>query len=216
MIVDAAYAESELDDRLRELKVRLFGRDDLILHTADIVRQKNGFEALKDARFRAEFYAHLNTLMSQLDYTVVACVGKKDAFRGRYGMKAFNAYMFSLDVLVERFCYELGNTRHSGRIIAEKRNAVLDGQIALAWRSLQIQGTQYLRAATIADRVVGLDLRHKKENVAGLQPADLVASPIGRFVLGKLTREDWRIVESKFRRRNGDHRGAGLVVLPNN
>lgn len=50
---------------------------------------------------------------------------------------------------------------------------------------------------------------------AFLQLADLVVSPIGRFVLGKLMQQDFKIIESKFRRnRRGDYRGAGLVVLP--
>lgn len=55
----------------------------------------------------------------------------------------------------------------------------------------------------------------KRDLVAGLELADLVVSPIGRHVLGRPTKEDFRIVESKFRRnRSGDYRGFGLVVLP--
>jgi hypothetical protein len=54
----------------------------------------------------------------------------------------------------------------------------------------------------------------KRDNIAGLQLADLVVSPIGRFVLGKPVHEDFRVIEPKFRRRQGDYRGAGLVVLP--
>jgi hypothetical protein len=36
----------------------------------------------------------------------------------------------------------------------------------------------------------------------------------GRSVAGRPPREDWTIVESKLRRRKGDYRGAGLVILP--
>ena len=49
---------------------------------------------------------------------------------------------------------------------------------------------------------------------AGLETADLVVSPIGRFVAGKQPPEDWAVVESKLRRRKGDNLGAGLVILP--
>jgi hypothetical protein len=60
-----------------------------------------------------------------------------------------------------------------------------------------------------------LKLVNKNRNVAGLQLADLVVSPIGRHVLGKPPKEDWRIVESRLRcNRRGDYRGYGLVVLP--
>jgi hypothetical protein len=59
-------------------------------------------------------------------------------------------------------------------------------------------------------------LRDKHLNVAGLQLADLVVSPIGRHVMGKPPREDWKIVESKMRRRysHGPYNGTGLIVLP--
>ena len=48
-----------------------------------------------------------------------------------------------------------------------------------------------------------------------LQLADLVASPIGRHLLGKVDKADWRIVERKLRRNHvGEVEGFGLVVLP--
>ena len=51
--------------------------------------------------------------------------------------------------------------------------------------------------------------------IAGLQLADLVVSPIGRFVIGKESRKAYNVIEEKFRRRaNGEYRGAGFVVLP--
>jgi len=62
---------------------------------------------------------------------------------------------------------------------------------------------------------LALNLRAKKNNIAGLQLADLVVSPIGRHILGKPDKEDWRIVEEKFRRSpQGKIDGFGLVVLP--
>jgi len=59
-----------------------------------------------------------------------------------------------------------------------------------------------------------LELRTKLAGEAGLELADLVVSPIGRHVIGKLPREDWGIVSEKLRQRDGSWHGAGLVVLP--
>jgi hypothetical protein len=90
VIVDKDYAEGEMTERVREFKLNLFGRDDLILHTADIVRNRNGFERMKDAAFRQRFLNELNALMQSLEYQIVACVIRKghppDAVRsGRTG-----------------------------------------------------------------------------------------------------------------------------------
>ena len=214
LIVDKDYAEGELVQRVQEFKRNLFDRTDIILHTADIARNRNGFERMTDTNFRANFHSRLNELMKSLDYKTVACVIKKDQHLARYGVEALDPYMLSLNVLVERFCFEL-RPGEKGIIVAEKRGPTLDHELDLAWLNLKIQGTRYLHAARIEENISQLVTKQKNENVAGLQLADLVVSPIGRFVMGRSVKEDFKIIESKFRRdRQGRYEGAGLVVLP--
>lgn len=213
VIVDQDYAEGPLEEELRAFKQRLFGREDLVLHTADITRNRNGFERLMDRTFRECFYSELNELMRRLDFEVVACVIRKNDHLRRYGVAALDPYMLSLDILVERFCMALGHGR--GVIVAERRGATLDRELDLAWLNLKIQGTRYVQAKEIERQILGLNQRAKSENIAGLQLADLVVTPIGRKVLGKPVKEDYRVVEEKFRRsRSGRIDGYGLVVLP--
>ncbi len=48
-----------------------------------------------------------------------------------------------------------------------------------------------------------LKLVDKKDNVAGLQIADLVVTPIGQWAMwamGKRGHEDWEIIKTKFRK----------------
>lgn len=216
VIMDEQYARTVAEQKLATFKQELFGRTDIILHTADITRNQNGFERMKEPEFRQRFYEKLNALMRELQYEVVACVIKKDEHFERYGLWAVDPYMLSLHVLVERFCFDIGFGGSPGRMVAEKRNPTLDHQLELAFLNLKVSGTRFLQATQIERRIEGLVTRGKEQNLAGLQIADLVASPIGRYVIGKKTREDFRIVESKFRRnwRSGGHQGFGLVVLP--
>ncbi|CAN5369336.1 DUF3800 domain-containing protein [soil metagenome] len=214
IIVDHDYAAGELEQHVREFKRSLFGRDDFILHTSDIVRSRGVFSEMRHTPFRMRFYDALNDLMRLIDYQVIACVIKKDEHYERFGLAAIDPYMLSLNVLVERFCFEIGDRHDAGFIVAEKRDPTLDHQLELAWLNLRIQGTRYMQATVIRERITTLNTRSKHENIAGLQIADLIVSPIGRYVLGKNTFEDWDIIESKFRRRDGEYQGAGLVVLP--
>ncbi len=215
IIVEQEYALGEMTERVKEFKQELFGRDDIILHTADIARNKNGFERMQDPAFRQRFYEKLNTLMRSLDYKVVACAIKKDMHFQKYGLGAVDPYMYSLEVLVERFCHEIGHNYHSGVVVAEKRNPTLDHQLDLAWLNLKISGSTFLKASQIEYRITNVVSRPKSSNIAGLQLADLVVTPIGRFVMEKRTKEDFTIIESKFRRKwDGEYRGYGLVVLP--
>lgn len=215
VMVEQGYAEGALTESIDRFKRELFGRTDIVLHTSDMIRNRNGFEALQDPAFRSRFYIALNALMRNLHYTVVACAIRKDNHLARYGVAALDPYMLSLDILVERFCFEIGRAQGGGVIVAEKRGSTLDRQLELAWLNLKIQGTRYVPASDVDERIVGLNLRPKAANIAGLQLADLVASPIGRHVLDKPRQPDWTIVESKLRRdRAGRTAGYGLVVLP--
>lgn len=215
IIVDKEYAEGEMERELRAFKREIFGREDIILHTADITRNRLGFERMIEPAFREAFYQKLNAVMRRLQYQVVACVIRKDEHLRAYGVAALDPYLLSLDVLVERFCLEVGDVAGGGTIVAERRGPTLDHQLELAWLNLKVQGTRFLQAKAIERRILGLNLRDKTDNVAGLQLADLVVTPIGRYVLGKTIKEDFEIVKSKLRRScDGKIEGYGLVVLP--
>ncbi|MDQ3458344.1 MAG: DUF3800 domain-containing protein [Deinococcota bacterium] len=213
VIVDEAYALQVIQPELDAFKRELFGTETLILHTSDLTRNRRGFEGLKDAAFRQAFYVRLNALMRNWNYEVVACAIRKDEHLARYGLAALDPYMLSLDVVVERFCMSLGDET-PGRVVVEARGYPLDEQLQLAWRNVQLQGTRFLRGSRISRCIASLDIGNKHENIAGLQLADLVVSPIGRYVMGKRAYEDWQIIASKFRKRHGSWSGAGLVVLP--
>lgn len=215
VIVDKDYADGPLTEALDDFKRRMFGRTDLVLHTADIVRNRNGFEELNNPQFRETFYHELNLLVRELDYTVVACAIRKNEHFRHYGAAAIDLYRISLHKLSELFCDEIGEVRNGGMILAESRDSTLDQDLEYSWSSLRRRGSGYSGAEMIRDRIRSLTIRDKKENIAGLQLADLVVSPIGRHVLGKPDKDDWLIVEQKLRRGiGGEVEGYGLVSLP--
>ena len=215
VIADEEFAEGPLTDALEEFKTEVFGRTDIVLHTADITRNRNGFESMKEEAFRDHFYSRLNELMLTLSYSVVTCVIRKDDYLSRFGLAALDPYLISLDILVEIFCFDVGDVSKGGSIVAERRDPTLDRGLELAWSNLNIQGTRRIQGRAVRERLADLRLLDKKDNVAGLQLADLVVSPIGRYVLGKPTKEDWGIVRRKLRRSPRSHvENYGLVVLP--
>ena len=215
VIMDREYAEGQLVDALNEFKADVFGRTDIVLHTADITRNRNGFEDMQDVAFRDYFYDRINSLMRSLPYSVVSCAIRKDEYLGRYGLAAIDPYVLSLEVLVEIFCFDVGAASEGGIIVAESREPALDRGLELAWTNLKVRGTRRFQGRTVEDRISSLTLRDKRSNIAGLQLADLVVSPIGRHILGKPDKEDWEIVNGKFRRSpRGRVENYGLVVLP--
>lgn len=218
VIVDRAYARSVIDPRVREFKERFFSRSDVVLHTVDMIRAHNEFAILADVAVRDGFYETLNQLLQDLEYTVVACAIKLDDHVAAHGHEAADPYRHSLDVLVERFCHVLGDELDSGFICAEMRSAGLDRDLRAAWQQLCMNGTESMTAIEIDSRIIHLTLKDKKPNIACMQLADLVVTPIGRAILGTLPHHRyqvrWDVIESKVYRVGGVYEGHGLVIRP--
>lgn len=218
-VMDFDYHENIVAPQVNEYKKNLFGKEDFILHTADIARRRGIFQKLTDRAFREKFYRETNLLMDKLEHTVIACVIKKNEHLSRYGLAAVDPYILSLRILVERFVLEIRKRGGDapGLIVAESRDETLDNELRLAWMELRTSGTGFISASEVRKYISELHFRDKKKGLAGLQIADLIVSPIGRHVLGKIPRQDWRIIEKKLRRgADGRYMGYGLVILPKN
>lgn len=219
IIVDRAYTRDVIDPRMRRFKQRFFGREDVILHTVDMGKGRGDYAFLADPLIRTNFFASLNSMLRELEYLVIACVIKKPEFVAKYGNNAQDPYMYCLEILVERFCQELGDTLDGGFICAEKRNPGLDRELLDAWQKLIAPGGGIVSMppSEIDARIVRLDLKDKMPNLAGSQLADLVITPIGRHVAGMPPKENevqWSVVETKLRRVSGDSIGRDLVIRP--
>ena len=171
VIVNKGYHENQMTEEIQRYKKNLFGRDDFIIHTADITRRRGIYHRLTDKDLRNRFYEKTNNLMTDLDYMVVACGIKKDEHLRRYRLAAMDPYMLSLRILVERFVFEIKHRGggEMGIIIAESRDETLDNQLRLSWIDLRTSGTEYLSASEIRKHISELQIREKSQNIAGLQ-----------------------------------------------
>ncbi len=61
-----------VDEAVRAFKRDALGDECVVLHTADIARNRRGFEMLADGAQRSRFHRELNELMRSLPFAVVA------------------------------------------------------------------------------------------------------------------------------------------------
>jgi hypothetical protein len=219
VVVDRLYVREVIQPKMKEFKRRVLGSEDIILHTVDMRNNAGSFTFLTDPVRREEFYGELNAVLDELDYTVIAVVIKKEEFRDTHGGEENDPYFYVLKLLIERFCLELQDENDDGFICAEKRNATQDRELLSAWENLRSNGTGVgcVPSHMIEDHIIGLELRDKRPNLAAMQIADLVLTPMSRFILErpeKAHQVQWSVVERKLRRVAGDYRGAGLVIKP--
>ena len=220
VLMDDAYHGTTATSALNSFKQSLFGKTDIILHTLDFTRNQSGFEEMKSHDFRVRFFGGLQALIHSLEFKIVACAIKKQEHLNKYGLNAIDPYILSLSVLVERFVFECG--AREGTVVAESRDRTLNNALELAFLDLKIRGTRYLSATKVTKRIHNFAIRKESANLAGLQLADVVATPIARHVLGKTTYPKYSeggdffsAVQRKFRcDRQGRYEGMGLVVLP--
>ena len=214
-IIDEKEHEEKAKPLISEFKKKLFGAGTLILHFRDYARSINGFEKMRLKDFRHEFYSSLANVLHKIDFSLLACLIDKKNHLEKYDLRAVDPYLLSLEVLVEKFTIYLRENNDSGVVIAESRNPQLDNELNLSFLALKINGTRFIKAKEIADRVVNFVIRKKEENIAGLQIIDSIVSPIGRRYLGYKDYIDYDLIKSKFRKnKEGKYLGYGMVILP--
>lgn len=135
-IFDEKYYEKEVVKKFNQLKKDFFESEDLILHTLEMTRPTKAkdkrFLELNNADFRKKFYEHLNNFLSDINFILVACVIKKQAHLEKYGVSTLDPYLLSFDDLLNVFVLEMPKNKQ-GKIVAERRNSILDNQLELAW-----------------------------------------------------------------------------------
>lgn len=114
------------------------------------------------------------------------------------------------------------HSRHEpvGPVSRRAVEARVCGALSIGLAGLALVKTLHLDASgdhslTRIDRYIrSFDIRPKHHRRTGLQLADLVVSPIGRYVLGKPTRPDWEIVRDELLHAKGRWLGPGVMILP--
>lgn len=111
---------------------------------------------------------------------------RKDEYIRRFGRLSDDVYEISLSFIVERAVFFLDGVRAMNKeleIIIEKRGAREDKKLQEHFQRLLARGTGYGDAARLKAYRLSITFKSKRENINGLQLADLAAYPIARYVI---------------------------------
>lgn len=138
-----------------------------------------------DPEIKRNFYECIDAILSQSEiYVVVACVIQKEPFIKHFSDQE-DVYGLSLSYLIERsiFCVDDISENATIDIIFEKRGKVEDRTLTKFYNQLRVTGTKWVTSERLRAHISGFTSRSKKDNVIGLQVADLIAYPIARKIL---------------------------------
>lgn len=206
------HAEKEID----KLKQEFFSKRNLILRSYDIRKQKGNFSCLVDKSKREKFYSALDDLVEQLDFQIIAAAIRKDKFKSRYQLPN-NPYFVCFQFILERSIMYLGKSKEKMMFKIEFRETHNDQKLSKVYDNFRSVKSRFITSKEIQDKLIDLSFNQKIQNIAGMQIADLVAYPIGKWALDK-TKENkaFTIIESKLHRKadTDTYLNYGLKIFP--
>ncbi|HXG99654.1 MAG TPA: DUF3800 domain-containing protein [Sphingomicrobium sp.] len=175
-------ARDNLTPRLDALKADIFDHDPddpIILHRKKIMKENGPFGCLRDPALRARFDVHTMGAMADCEYRVISALIDKKAMLRKLAWVNKEPYHYLMEVLVEKYVQFLERHNTIGDVMPEGRLGKKDERLQAAYMRVRGDGTYYVPQARIRDRVpsANLKFRYKKNNIAGLQLADLLAHP---------------------------------------
>lgn len=212
-IFDLDYYSKIAEPKINELKIKHFGKIDIILRSYDIRKQKKDFSCLVDKRKRETFYNDLDILVKSLDFKIIAAAINKSNFKNKYNSPD-NPYNLCLQFILERSVMFLGRSGNTLIFRIESRETHNDKKLAEVYEKFRLNNN-FFKKEEIQSKLIDLSFNQKIQNIAGHQIADLIAYPIGVFVLdSKRENKAFEIVKTKFHSKNGSFINYGLKIFP--
>jgi hypothetical protein len=236
VIIEESKCRTLLHPEFEKIKAAHFpthpDEETVIFHRYAIVNRAGPFKVLADPAIAASFDASLLQALTASDYLVVTSAIDKLAHHQRYGTWNYNPYHYCLEVLLERLVLEMNSRCSIADAMIEARGKKEDKALKRAYGALHASGTG-LGTQNIAPAVMQQRLRSsqikiapKARNSAGLQLADLLASPSHELMMslrGNATPKTLGVsgaisqllLGTKYRRSSsGKVRGFGQKWLP--
>jgi hypothetical protein len=205
-----------LRNDINVIKNEFWGNKTVILHSRDIRKCEKEFQILFDLELKQQFYEQLNGVITSSDYTVFTSAIRKDKYIKTYGKLSNDVYELALSFIIERCVFFLDGITDNDKeleIIIEKRGKKEDKKLDEHFQRLMARGTGYVSAERLNVLNIQIQFLDKKENINGLQMADLLAYPIARYVIDKdRANPAFDLLEPKFYKRGS--RRYGLKIFP--
>lgn len=209
-------AYEQLSDEFNSIKQKLWGNKSVIFHSRDIRKCEKEFVLLFDLDKKQWFYQSINNVVKNCEYVVFASAIQKDEYIKRFGKLSNDVYELALSFIIERAIFFLDEKNEYIKklfIVIEKRGKKEDKKLSEHFQRLMARGTGYVSAERLKNYSLSIHFKDKKENINGLQFADLAAYPIARHVIEpNRANPAFDLIMNKIYSKNGKR--YGLKIYP--
>lgn len=202
--------------------------DPIIFHRKDIVKMTGQFRSLWDAQKRKQFGDAMLEAYARWQYATIGVTIDKKAHLMQYGEWHQPPYVYCLQVLMERYVLFLKSKNATGDAMIEARGKREDRELDEAYSKFFLAGSGYVSANTWQTYLTTqhLKINPKRDNIAGLQLADMLAHAAHYHILqeygyikaqtAQYGQEITKILQQdKYHRSyQGKIKGLGMKMLP--
>jgi hypothetical protein len=226
---DRLYHDRQVFPELEKLKSVVFGSNQeapVVLHRDDIIKKRPPFNRLADPRVNAEYESKLIEIFSRSNYLVFTVFLDKFEWCRKYPNWNKNVYQVCLENLIERYALWLQSVDSVGDVVIEERGKKEDRELRASYNRLYQYGNNTMKSL-FSKRISSSNLKisRKKDNIAGLQLADLVVTPLQRRIRKDIYRHNLdlkfggKLIEPIYRTKyyrstKGDILGYGIKIRP--
>ncbi|MEW6088918.1 MAG: DUF3800 domain-containing protein [bacterium] len=221
LLCGCLFSEDSLrqtENTLNDFKRKYFNTIEVIMHSREIRKCEGAFQILFDLNLKEKFYNDLNNILDKADFKIIGAVVNKEEHIKKYGAGAKDPYALSLSFIIERliFCVDLMDKNASVDIQVEERGRKEDDMLLAHYNTIKDRGTFYVSTERMIHRLKSFKFFNKRENVLGLQVADLCAYPLARYVLNpRAPYIPFDVIKSKiYCNSKGEFEGWGLKQFP--
>src|SRR3989344_1866912 len=220
LLAGCLFENSELkktEQEINDFKKEFFKTTNVILHSRDIRKCDGAFQILFDLEVKKKFYEKLNKIIGNAKFVIFGSGVNKEEHIKKYGRAAKDPYALSLSFIIERLIFCLDKKPGSiSDIQIEKRGLKEDQLLLNQYNKILDNGTYFVTPDRLKKRVGKFESFLKRENIIGLQIADLCAYPLARHILNPSEPyPPFDIIKSKiYCDGRGKFDGYGLKVFP--
>lgn len=200
---------------INKIKEEIWGDKKVVFHSRKIRKCEKEFSILFNSEIKGKFYELINNVVSNLPYTIVASAIQKDLFIEQLDRPEYDVYEIALSFVIEQAVTLLQNSHAPNElaIIIEQRGYKEDKQLKSHFQRLCSVGNSRLSPVDLNNVNPSITFRNKKENINGLQLADLVAYPIARYLINpQKANLSFHVLKNKIYKAGNNH--VGLLVFP--
>ncbi|PID86405.1 hypothetical protein CSB08_00270 [Candidatus Gracilibacteria bacterium] len=215
IIFEKKYFYDFVVKEIKNLKIKNGFSENIILHSSDIRKHRNGFESLTNSNIRKKFINDINNTFKNLDILIISSVIKKYKLKEKYETPGC-PYDISFQFILERLEHFLRNSNGIGEIYIEQSSKEKESSLQKIFKRLKENGNGFVSSSGFSKVLIQEDLFFAKKENIGTQLSDLVCYPITTKVL-KPKKENlaFDLLKSKFYGGNfGKIEKYGFKIFP--